>query len=184
MSDFNVSTRYAKALLALATETKQFDTVSADVEYVLGCFMSVKELKVAILSPVVKQEKKFQILEAVFNNKISERTFEFLKFVLKKNRETLLINILKRFVELKNTQMGIADIKIKVAFDINDEQKSKLKSKLESITGKKVSLNVKIDESIIGGFIAKHEDTIYDASVKHSLELLKKKFIQGDFVLN
>ncbi|MFH0733557.1 MAG: ATP synthase F1 subunit delta [bacterium] len=184
MSDFNVSSRYAKALLALATETQQFDIVSSDVEFVLNCFLSVKELKVAILSPIIKQEKKFQILEAVFKNKVSERTFEFIKFVLKKNRENLLLNILKRFVELKNAQQGLADIKVKVAFDISDEQKSKLKSKLQSITGKKVSLDVKIDESIIGGFIAKHEDTIYDASVKHSLELLKKKFIQGDFVLN
>lgn len=184
MSDFNVSSRYANALLAVANETKQFDVIAADIDMVLKCFLTVKELKVAINSPIIKQEKKLQIIEALFKDKVCDKTFEFLKFVIKKNRETLLINIFKRFIEIKNQKLGLADIKVKVAFDLSEELKGKLKSTLENLTNKKVTLNLNIDEKIIGGFIAEHEDTVYDASIKHSLDLLKKKLIQGDFILN
>jgi len=184
MSDFNVSSRYANALLAVANETKQFDVIAADIDMVLKCFLTVKELKVAINSPIIKQEKKLQIIEALFKDKVCDKTFEFLKFVIKKNRETLLINIFKRFIEIKNQKLGLADIKVKVAFELSEELKGKLKSTLENLTNKKVTLNLNIDEKIIGGFIAEHEDTVYDASIKHSLDLLKKKLIQGDFILN
>ncbi|HPN39701.1 MAG TPA: ATP synthase F1 subunit delta [Melioribacteraceae bacterium] len=184
MSDFNVSTRYANALLAIAIETNQFEVISNDVDYVLDVFANVKALKVAIYSPVIKLEKKIQILEEVFKAKISSKTFEFLTFLLNKRRDTLLISILKRYCTLRDNKKGVANVKVKVAFDISEEQKNKLKDKLEEITKKQVTLSIQKDELIIGGFIARHEDTVYDASIKHSLELLKKQFLEGEKVLN
>jgi len=184
MSDFNVSTRYAKALLAIATETNQFNEVATDIDLVYNTFVQNKELKVAVISPVIKQEKKIQIIDAVFKGKITEKTLEFLLFVLKKNREAILLSILKRYVDLKNKKLGLADVKVKVAFEVSDAQKDKLKLKLESVLNKKVTVTYNIDDSIIGGFIARDDDTVYDASIRHSLDLLKKKFIQGEIVLN
>ena len=96
MSDFNVSTRYANALLAIAIETNQFEAISADVDNVLDLLTKVKELKVAIYSPVIKLEKKIQIIEALFKDKVNLKTFEFLVFILNKNRATLLTSILKK----------------------------------------------------------------------------------------
>jgi len=39
-----------------------------------------------------------------------------------------------------------------------------------------VKADYAIDNSIIGGFVVKFDDTIIDASVKHQLELLRKIF--------
>ncbi len=184
MSDFNVSTRYANALLAIALETNQFDAISADVDYILNAFTQVKELRVAINSPVIKLEKKTQIIEVIFKEKINSKTFEFLVFILNKNRATLLISILKRYCQLRDNKKGIASINVKVAYDISADQQVKLKNKLAEITKKQVTLNFHKDESIIGGFVARHGDTVYDASIKHSLEQLKKQFINGEIGLN
>ncbi len=184
MSDFNVSTRYANALLAIAIETNQFEAISADVDNVLDLLTKVKELKVAIYSPVIKLEKKIQIIEALFKDKVNLKTFEFLVFILNKNRATLLTSILKRYCQLRDIKKGVANIKVKVAYDISEEQQNRLKDKLEEITKKQVSLNFLKDKAIIGGFVAKYDDTVFDASIKHSLELLKKEFIQGDKALN
>ena len=43
-------------------------------------------------------------------------------------------------------------------------------------TNKKVSANYNVDTNLIGGFIVRIEDTVYDASIKHQLNLLRKKF--------
>jgi len=184
MSDFNVATRYAKALLETALETDRFDAISADVDYVLKAISDVRELKVAINSPVIKLEKKIQILEAIFKDKISEKTLEFLIFILNKNRAVLLSSILNRYCQLRDNKKGIASIKVKVAYDISEAEKQKLKRKLTELTQKQVDLNFQKDESIIGGFVAKHDDIVYDASIKHSLEQLKKQFINGDIGIN
>jgi len=62
------------------------------------------------------------------------------------------------------------------ATEFSNEQKSVLQSRLEKILDKKVRLNFKTDLNLVGGFIAKVNDTLYDASIRHQLELLKKQF--------
>ena len=55
---------------------------------------------------------------------------------------------------------------------------------MEKKLNKRVRLNYSIDDTILGGFIAKIGDTMHDASIKHQLELLQKKFIEGRVTLN
>ena len=59
-----------------------------------------------------------------------------------------------------------------------------LQSRMEKILNKKVQLNFKKDANLVGGFIAKVDDTLYDASIEHQLELLKKQFLTGEISLN
>ena len=68
--------------------------------------------------------------------------------------------------------------------EFSNEQKSVLQNRLEKILNKKVQLNFKTDLNLVGGFIAKVNDTLYDASIKHQLELLKKQFLTGEISLN
>jgi sulfopyruvate decarboxylase TPP-binding subunit len=68
--------------------------------------------------------------------------------------------------------------------EFSTEQKNVLGKRLEKILDKKVRLNFKTDLSLVGGFIAKVNDTLYDASIRHQLELLKKQFLTGEISLN
>jgi F-type H+-transporting ATPase subunit delta len=47
---------------------------------------------------------------------------------------------------------------------------------LEKKSGKIVSADYSVDPNLIGGFIVRIGDTVYDASVKHQLSLLRSKF--------
>ncbi|HSR17000.1 MAG TPA: F0F1 ATP synthase subunit delta, partial [Ignavibacteriaceae bacterium] len=68
---------------------------------------------------------------------------------------------------------------IKTAYEFNDEQKKRLKEKLESLLNKKVGFSFEIDKSLVGGFIAQVNDTVYDASLKHQLDLLRTQLLEG-----
>ena len=59
-----------------------------------------------------------------------------------------------------------------------------MKDKFETILNKKVIINISVDKNIVGGFIAQVGDTVYDASVIHQLDLLRKEFKQGGLALN
>ncbi|MDR3627684.1 MAG: ATP synthase F1 subunit delta, partial [Ignavibacteriaceae bacterium] len=108
----------------------------------------------------------------------------FLKFLVDKNRESLLEIIVKIFLELKDEQDGIVTVEVRAPESFTGEQLEKFKGNLEKTLNKKVRLNLKIDSDIIGGFIAKVDDTVFDASLKHQLELLKKQLLKGGASLN
>lgn len=184
MADYKVSIRYASSLLETSLEKKSLDVVYADVDLIYKALKSSNELKRLLSSPVVKAEAKAGILKEIFANKVSAETINFLNFVVEKNRINLLQSIIEKFFELRNEKLGLAEVEIKTAFEFTPEQSNLLKKNLEQLIGKKVILNFVIDAEVIGGFIARVGDSVFDASIQHQLDLLKKKFLQGGPALN
>ncbi|MFO7446102.1 MAG: ATP synthase F1 subunit delta [Ignavibacteriaceae bacterium] len=179
MADYKVSLRYAISLLETAKEKKNVDTVSTDMELVVSVIDSNRHLKLMLDSPVVKPKVKKSILSDIFRGKIDEDSLKFIVFVVEKNREEFLLSILRKYLELKDEHLGIVNVKIKAAQEFSDEQSKQLKGRFESLLNKQVRFKFEIDKSIIGGFIARIGDTVYDASIKHQLNILKKQFIEG-----
>ena len=59
-----------------------------------------------------------------------------------------------------------------------------MRENFEKLLNKKIRFNFTIDPNVIGGFVAKVGDTVYDASLKNQLEILKKRFLKGGASLN
>jgi F-type H+-transporting ATPase subunit delta len=184
MADFRVLHRYAVSLLETAVEKKNLDVVTTDVQLLVDTLKQNRKLELMLESPVIRPELKLKILEEVFGKRISKESMDFIEFVISKQRENLLQSIGNRFLELRDEYLGIANVVVTAASEFTNEQKNVLQSRLEKILNKKVRLNFKIDLDLVGGFIAKVGDTLYDASIKHQLELLKKQFLTGELSLN
>jgi len=184
MSDFRVLHRYAISLLETAIEKNNLDVITNDLHLLVDTLKQNKKLELMLESPVIRPELKFKILDEIFGKKISKDSMNFIEFVISKKRENLLQSIGNRFLELRDEHLGIANVVVTATSGFTDEQKNVLQSRLEKILKKKVRLNFKTDVELVGGFIAKVGDTLYDASIKHQLELLKKQFLTGDLSLN
>ncbi len=184
MSDYKVSVRYASSLLETALSKNLLEVISADVDFILKVFRSNRQLVSVMESPVIKNQIKTSIIDEIFENKINAESLNFLRFVIKKGREDHFINILEKYLALRDEHLGIVNVNVKTAFTFDDDQTKALEKNFEQKLNKQVRLNYSIDDTIIGGFIAKIGDTVYDASVKHQLELLKKKFLEGEITLN
>ncbi len=184
MADFRILHRYATSLLEAALEKKNLDVVNSDMKLFVQTLDQSRELQLMLESPVVRPELKLNILREIFGSKISKDSMDFIEFVISKKRESLLGAIGKRFLELRDEHLGIANVFVTAATDFTTDQKNILQSRMEKILNKKVQLNFKTDENLVGGFIAKVDDTLYDASIRHQLELLKKKFLTGEISLN
>ncbi len=184
MAEQKVSIRYAQALLDSAMEKNNIEPVFSDVGLVLSSINQSSELRRVLENPVIKSETKISILNEIYRGKITEETAEFLKFIVDKKREDLMPSIMEKFIQIYNEHFGLADAEVRTAFNFSEEQKQGLKTKLENIIKKKIKINFQIDPHVIGGFVARVDDTVFDASVKHQLELLKKQFIEGGASLN
>lgn len=176
MSVYRIAYRYANSLMLLVEEKNILKKISDDAELFYNTLNSSKELRAVLKSPVIKIDVKKSLLEKIFEKKISIETVGFINFVVEKNREDILFDVFKEFLALVDKKNGVVKAKVVSAVDLNDQLKLKMVGDLGKKTNKKVSVNYSIDSNIIGGFIVRVEDTVYDASVKHQLSLLRKRF--------
>ncbi|MCS7053582.1 MAG: ATP synthase F1 subunit delta [Ignavibacterium sp.] len=179
-----VATRYAESFLNDVIEKGLLEQISEEVDFVLSTIKANSKLDRFLQNPVIKSEIKKSVLNQIFTNRISDNALKFLDFVVDKNRVDILVQILQKFIELKDDYLGIVRLDVKSAFPFSDETKNLLIKKFENLFNKKIEADFSVDEKLIGGFVVKFKDTIYDASIKHQLERLKQNFITGSLSLN
>lgn len=179
-----VAFKYAYSFLDLSLEQGILDLVAKDIDLIINVFNANLNLKRIFENPIIKTKDKIEILQKIFEQKISNETLKFINFLGKKGRESFLFEICKIFSELKDARLGLAKVELISAADLSENQINQLKEKIEMILNKKIIFDIKVDNSILGGFIAKSGDTIIDASLKHQLELLRKQFLAGGASLN
>ncbi len=184
MAEYKVSTRYAESLMGVAEDKKNLDDTTKDVELIISALESSGELFRTMENPIVKPELKLSILTEIFKDKISSDTLEFLRFVIDKDRENLLYDIMKNFMILRDEKLGYANVNLKTAFELDDKEREELIALFNKMLNKKIKLKYSVDPEIIGGFVAAVGDTVYDASLKHQLSLLRKQFLHGSATLN
>jgi len=184
MAEQKVSARYATSLLDSAVQKNLLDTISDDIEFVSSVLKQNPNLNKLLENPVVRTEKKVSILEEVFKNRVEPDTMDFILFVVKKKREEILFSILAKFKELRDLKLGYLNVNVIVASEFTESQKDELKNNLQNILKKKVRMSYKVDEKILGGFIVQAGDTVFNASIKHQLNMLRKHFIEAGHFRN
>ena len=184
MAKTKISTRYASSFLQIAVEKNILDIAASDMKLMVEAFKSSRELKRSVESPVIRSETKQSILIDIFSSKVHNETINFIKFVIRKGRESFLLSIAERFLELRDEYLGVVQAEISSAFELSEQQKEEIRKRFEDTLGKKVNCNYQINKNLLGGFVAKVGDTVYDASVMHQLNLLKNHFVKVDISLN
>ena len=184
MYNKKIARRYTASIYGPAEELKLTDAIRKDFILIKNTIESSRDLKLFLSSPVITTEKKKAVFKEIFNNKLNGLTFSFIELVFNKNRENLLYDISSDFLELFNERAGIIEAKIKTAVELSGDEKKNITGKLTQYTGKKIVASYTIDPDIKGGFVARIEDTIIDASIRRQLELLYENFKKGSFKNN
>ena len=94
--------------------------------------------------------------------------------MVERNRLGLLKEFASEFEGFVNARLGKVVAEITTATELDQETLEKIRDKIEELFGKRAEITVKLDPSIIGGFIVKVADKVLDASIKTQLENLKK----------
>jgi len=177
MSAIRIASRYAKSLLEQALQNNSLDAVYDDVKGMRSSIKNSRELYTLLKSPIVKSEKKENILTNVFGGKVNPLSSSFLSAVVNKKREAYLIDIFDAFESQYNKHHKIISAKITSAVEIDSNILAEVKKIVKENTGfDNIQLEKTIDPSLIGGFVLQFEDKLYDCSVKRKLDKLKKSF--------
>lgn len=177
MSNYKVASRYARSLFTTSIELSQLTIFADDLMLIDETIEASRDLRVFIKSPVIRGDKKFQVLSAIFASKVSESTLTFLKLVCRKGRENMLHEIAKAFLKLYNHASGILDVDLVMAESYGDAFVEEVKSIIERQTNKKVLITQHFDADLISGYIIKVGDLQIDLSVASELSRIKSNFI-------
>jgi len=180
MSVTRIAYRFAKSLLDFSTEKGTVETTVKDISYFLEVAKSEDFVQI-LKSPVVASEKKIEILKAVFSDKVSTETLTYFTNVVNKSREPYLVEIANDFIAQHKIQNKVTVAKVTSATELSNANLEAIKAKLlkSDATLETVELDVAIDPSLIGGFKIELDGKLYDATVSHKLESLKRNFFSN-----
>ena len=170
--EVRIARRYAKALADVLPDEK-LGKVNEEIKTLISLLddKAIRYFK----SPVVSLEKKKGLMEQILEKVgVSEELKKVLLLMAQKDRLGIVKEFASEFEKFADLRLGIIKAEIVSAVEMDEETLSKIKEKIEDLFGKKAEITVKLDPSLIGGFIVKVADKVLDASIKTQLEMLKK----------
>jgi F-type H+-transporting ATPase subunit delta len=169
-----VSGRYATALFELARDEKSIDAVKADLDRFDALLNDSADLKRLVRSPVFSADTQSKALSAVLDKAgISGVPANFLKVLTANRRLFAVSDVIRAFRALVAKFKGEASAEVTVAETLSDKNLDALKTALKTVTGKDVTLNVKVDPTIIGGLVVKLGSRMVDSSLRTKLNSIK-----------
>lgn len=180
MSVETVARRYALALADVVAKSNEAETVKTELKQWEAMMIANAELSNAFRNPAINHASKEKVLEnLIAKAKPSRTTANFLRVLLRNSRLTELPQINAKFASVLEERSGAVAAKVVSARPLSPEEQAELQKSLSKLTGKQVSLNLDIDQNIIGGVVTTIGSTVYDGSVKTQLENLRQQLING-----
>jgi len=176
-----ISNRYAQALAdavfapASAVDARQ---ISAELHAVDEMVQRVPELKTVLLSPAVSNARKRAVVSRLAASvPLSKLVRNFLYLLIDRRRSDLLKEIAPAFDAAVDERQGVVRAEVKSAAPLGDGQRSELESALSAVAGQNVRCEFQVDESLIGGVVARIGSTVYDGSVRSRLEAMRNTLV-------
>tara|TARA_B110000305_G_scaffold229210_1_gene279952 strand:+ start:452 stop:1009 length:558 start_codon:yes stop_codon:yes gene_type:complete len=182
MKESLAGNRYAKSLIALSIEKDTLDVIYRDMTLISNTVENSKDLDVLLKSPVVKTDKKQEILTAIFGKDTTELTKQFLLLISSRNREALIGDIANAFVRQYKVIKKIIVTEVTSAVKLDSAQKKNILQLLNTDESSSVEVIETINPDIIGGFIVRVDDKQIDASISRKLDDLRQDFSKNQYI--
>lgn len=156
---------YAKLFRGFTAEEKQEIFLFCDI------YAQSKDLRNFLNAPHLSIETKAQLIQKVFGKSFKTETIKFLQFLLHRERLKDLPEIVISYEALNGKKTASLISSEPLAEGIVKQ----IQTQLNAATGSQYDLNPIQDKRLIGGFLVKADNRIFDGSMKNSLLLLKRQ---------
>jgi F-type H+-transporting ATPase subunit delta len=165
---------YARALLAVADAEGEASNVGDELFRVAQAFGKSDELARSLTDPLIPFERKERIVSDLIGGRVSHVTVSLLNLLVAANRFRDLGAIANLMGELMAESRDMAVAEVRTAVDLDPATLDRLVQRLAAATGKRLTPQVIVDPSVVGGVVAKVGDTVFDGSVRSRLQELRE----------
>jgi len=173
MSGNRIATRYARAFFRFCEDDGVTDDVYREMAQVRELIAESAELADFLDNVALAQAQQQAVVQSLFEGKVSPPVYRLLQFLVERHRLPVLPDICPAFEELYRESRNILEARITSMHPLGEDQVEHLRQKLAARYGKQIEVREMTDVSLLGGFIVKVRDTVYDFSVHGKLEALR-----------
>jgi F-type H+-transporting ATPase subunit delta len=169
---------YARALFEAAKDNDRLDVVREQLEQFVRALDSDRQLAVFFFSPYFSSdEQKKGLLAAVTG---AEPIFlNFLEALIERHRMPAIYRIRDRYEQLWDEENKLLPVQVTSAVHLNEQIVRSIGERIGEQTGEKIELSSSVDPNILGGIVLRVGNFILDASIRNSLEQLRKQVAQA-----
>jgi len=172
-----ISRVYAQALLSVARESEQVDSVLDELTDLVGLTDRDEAFARFLTSPLVDAVEREVSLERLFRGRMSDLMLDTLLVMNRKNRMGLVPALAETFREEVEILRGEIRVHVRSAVELDDAQRRELTQAVARLTHKRATLLEAVDKSLIGGVVLRIGDRKIDTSVARSLGRLGEQMI-------
>jgi F-type H+-transporting ATPase subunit delta len=173
-----IANRYARALADVVAAGGDYRKVLAELEDFEKAYRESPELREVFASPAISLPDKMKVLEAI-GQRLGESpvTLNFLRVLLANYRMPLLEEAVQAYRKITNDREGIVQVAITSASELSESERESVAARFRQLTGKQVELDFRIDSRLLGGMMAQIGSTVYDGTVRGSLERIREQLM-------
>jgi F-type H+-transporting ATPase subunit delta len=183
MAYSRAATRYVKSLLGLAVEKNVLEEVHRDMLLFSKVASENRAFELLLQSPVIKHDKKLEILKKIFTGKVNALTMAFFDIITRKNREPILLGVAREFHNAYNGYKGIGKATVTTATSLDPAMRAEFEKLARRFSEKKhIELIERVDPELIGGFVLNVGDRQVDASIRSKIKTLEVEFSHNPYI--
>jgi F-type H+-transporting ATPase subunit delta len=172
----SVDLKYARALADVAGEVNAADQVHLELLQFQELLRDSSELRETLVNPAIPFSSKRRIIEQLAQRLgLLKMVVNFLLILLEKARIERFDGIIEAFQEVLDQQRGILRASVFTSRALHPSVRSKLHKAVSNWTGKEVTLNYQLDDSLIGGIKIQIGSEIFDGSIRTQLDEIQRR---------
>ncbi len=175
MAEHAVSKRYALALFNIALKNDVITSVADDLRAISGLMENDPAFREFVLSPTVSRDEKTQIIEKLFSDRVTILTMYMLRLLLRRRREAEIEGIQFEYEALRRDHGKAVLVTYSSAEELPDDQRKKLITKTETLTGRSVDPLFVVEPTLMGGVKIEYDNFMLDGTVRGNLEKLRER---------
>jgi F-type H+-transporting ATPase subunit delta len=175
----SIPRRYAKALLSIGIEKKEYESYSTQLAQ-FASLLEYRDLRETLDNPSIPHSKRKALFEEFLTRlRPSGMVKNFLLLLLDRNRISALPAISREYQAISDDHAGRIRAAVTSASPLDPASLNRLKEAIEKKTGKQVLLQQQTDPDLIAGMVTKIGSIVYDGSIRTSLQQMRQSLLEG-----
>ena len=165
------SERYALALYELSIEKNLVEDTETSVNKLIKVYENSEEFRNFIQNPTNSLNDQGQAMEKLSEiMNFSKIMNNFLQVLVFKRRLFFIYKIMNNFLKISSKNKGQEEAILTSSKKLNIEELKKISEDFSKALGKKINLDFKYDEKLIGGLKIQIGSLMIDTSIKNKLK--------------
>ena len=164
---------YAAALFMLAAENHVESDYAQGLSVLLSAFSAQPLYYDLLSSPGIPMGERLAALEEAFGASVPEQVLSFVQLLCENGLIGMLPDCVKEYKKMYDefSRVSVATVRSSVA--LREEELTRMREKLEKMSGHRVKLVCSIDPTLLGGVVVEMDGRCIDGSLRRRLHEVK-----------